>query len=254
MRKELRLGEYERTVNGRSGAVLVAVLLLLLMVTVLGVFSATRASMEQRISANEKENTMAFYSADGGLDHSYMLLKAQLENSLNTDATNIGKRAQGLPPVWNFLINPTTGASASQYYCADCDGTTEKMVNGAWISGGVQVLSRTFNTGNLDVRYTVTAWNNDESGNSTAPCTGVTSATNDCDGVIIVRSVAQAFVAGTTTNPVAESVVQAAFTSGTASSVGGEGLADPFANTGKTSTATDVNDITAANLASTTNM
>ncbi|MBI5815325.1 MAG: hypothetical protein HZB29_06900 [Nitrospinae bacterium] len=256
-----------RGLGDRSGAILVAVLLLLLMVTILGVFSATRSSMEQRISANAKSNTTAFFAAEGGLNHAFIVAKSMLDSSINTDVTNITRRMSGDPAVWSFLLNPTGGgAAATNYYCEGCDGTTEKMVNGAWIGGGVTVVNRTFTDGKLDITYTVTAWNNDETGTVLSPCPNPTPpgyslsggdcswtaaasmSTSDADGIIIIRSVAQAKVTGTAT-VVAEAVQQASISSAASKSGGPEGLGTSFANVGKTSTATDTNEIAAGDLA-----
>ncbi|MBI4666579.1 MAG: hypothetical protein HY751_09245 [Nitrospinae bacterium] len=235
----------ERPARSNRGAVLITALLLLAMITALGLFSATRASMEQRISTNIRDNANIFFAAEGGIHHGLQVLK----NLFAADTTNKVNIAMGQPPVWSFLLNGATLPAASNYYCQGCDTGAGTVTSGAWLTSGTQVVSRTFTQGNLDISYTVTAWNNDESSNTTAPCTGVTSATTDCDSIIYVRSEAYAYVAGTT-DALAYAVQEVTVNGNAGNSIGLiSGLSQEFANEGKTSTAVDVNEIDAGSLA-----
>jgi Tfp pilus assembly protein PilX len=217
--------------DGRRGAALVLALLILALVTAMGVFAATRSSMEQRIAANSKDNTAAFFTAEGGIRHGMALLKPLLMANMTT------------PPTWSFYMG-----SALNYYCQGCDTGAATIYSGAWLTGGVTVVNRTFTMGNYDYNYTVYVWNNDESGKTVSPCPQQ-SAISDCDGVIYMRSVGKIYFKGTTNPAGPESIQEATINANAGQGIGMlSGLSQEFANEGKTSSAVDVKEITTSDL------
>ena len=218
--------------DGRRGAALVLALLILALVTAMGVFAATRSSMEQRIASNSKDNTAAFFTAEGGIRHGMALLKTQLMANM------------AYPPVWTFYLG-----SATAYFCQSCDTGAATIYSGAWLAGGITVVDRTYTLGNFDYNYKVSAWNNNEIWKTDAPCTGVASASTDCDGNIYIRSVGTVYYRGTTNPAGPESIQEATITASQGQGVGMlSGLSQEFANEGKTSSAVDVKEITVGSL------
>jgi hypothetical protein len=190
--------------------------------------------MEQRIASNSKDNTAAFFTAEGGIRHAMVLLKTQLLGSV-----------MATPPVWTFYLAPATS-----YYCQGCDTGVATLYSGAWLAGGVTIVARTYTQGNYDYKYTVTAWNNNESWKGV-----VASATTDNDSVIIIRSVATVYYTGTLTPAGPESIQEATINANQGNGVGMlSGLSQEFANEGKTSSAVDVNEIAVGSLAGGTTM
>jgi hypothetical protein len=241
-RASLSRGEGGGLLNGpnhaRRGAAMVLALLILALVTAMGVFAATRSSMEQRIASNSKDNTAAFFTAEGGIRHGMALLKSWLSSNM------------AYPPVWTGYL-----ATATSYYCKSCDTGVATIYSGDWLTQGVTVVNNTYTLGNYDYNYKVYAWNNNEVWKTDAPCTGTALASTDCDGIIYVRSVATVYYKGTSTPAGPESIQQATVTATQGQGVGMlSGLSQEFANEGKTSSAVDVKEISAGSLSSGTTM
>jgi hypothetical protein len=225
-------GRLNSPTDGRRGAALVLALLILALVTAMGVFAATRSSMEQRIAGNSKDNTAAFFTAEGGLRHGMALLKPLLMANLTS------------PPTWTFYLAPATS-----WYCKSCDTGVATIYTGAWLAQGVTVVNRTYTMGNFDYNYAVTVWNNSEVWKTDPPCTGTASASTDCDGIIYMRSVGTVYFAGTTTPAGPESIQEATVNANQGNGVGMlSGLSQEFANEGKTSSAVDVREIAVGDL------
>lgn len=183
----------------RRGAVLLLALLILAMVTVMGIYSATKSSIEQRIANNMRTNMGAFFIAETGLKHAKTILAKDFQDG------NAAKLAAALEePDWDFLLDGSMYAlpMSLTYFCGPVPTTAanggcgdgESMLDGPWTAAGVQIAQRTVTVGNLDITYTVTAWDN--FGEDTNPNNGDGTEdkdpTTDDDQLIYIRSVAVA--------------------------------------------------------------
>lgn len=190
-----------RPLEQRGGAVLILALLLLAMVTVMGIYSATRSSIEQRIAGNMRANMEVFFAAEAGLSHARTLLARDFQTGNQT------KLATGTEPDWDFLLDSSTlyPSVAATYFCGPVpsDGSANNgcadgasLLDGVWTTNGLQVLSNTIQSGNLSITYTVTAWDNIDYLNNMDTADDDTNPVDDTDGVIYMRSVAVATIDG----------------------------------------------------------
>jgi hypothetical protein len=69
-RKRLRI----LTLRSQQGAALVIAIMILLLLTILGIYAVTTSTLETKIAGNERVLKDAFYSADGGIDCSRMVI------------------------------------------------------------------------------------------------------------------------------------------------------------------------------------
>ncbi len=60
--------------QSQQGAALVIAILILLILTVLGIYAVTTSTLETKIAGNERVLKDAFYAADGGIDCSRMVI------------------------------------------------------------------------------------------------------------------------------------------------------------------------------------
>lgn len=250
--------------SGRGGAVMILALLVLALITTMGVFAATRSSVEQRIAGNSSAAMSTFYVAEAALHHAKEML---IEDFGNENVANI---QLGNEANWTWLLDGSIYATApAMYHCQGCEDGVVYKFTGAWINNGVTVMDRQIDFGNRTYTYTVTAWDNDEylkadnsefdpncatlsSGGDTYgdPDPNDTTRSNpaiDCDKKILIRAVAQAWplTAGTPTGAsLAESIQEMAL-GGDFKSGGGilSGLSQEFANEGKSSSGVDMNEI-----------
>jgi hypothetical protein len=65
-------------INNSDGAVTIAALLILALLTILGISSISTSNMEVQISTNDKVHKMAFYAADGGSELGTELLELNI--------------------------------------------------------------------------------------------------------------------------------------------------------------------------------
>ncbi len=237
-----------RTINGKrnsgNGVVLIAALLVLAMVTVMGLYGTRMAGLEQHVASNTRANMSTFFYAESGLNHGMVMLANEFDD-YNSDNIALGNN-----PTWSYALDGTAFPSAAtEFFCQDCDAG-ESYLTGAWTNGGVQIISRSNTFGNLTIIYTVTLWDNDESyKDSTYDEYDINCANNntdpivDCDGYIVLRSVTQAFAAGST-DPVSESI-QEMVLQGSVDSSGAilPGVSQEFANEGSASGGSDLHDI-----------
>jgi len=70
LRKRLRLGGPQ----SQQGAALVMAIMILLILTVLGIYAVTTSTLETKIAGNERVLKDAFYAADGGIDCGRMVV------------------------------------------------------------------------------------------------------------------------------------------------------------------------------------
>lgn len=242
----------------RDGAVLILALLVLALVTVMGVYSATRTSLEQQVANNMKSSAAVFYAAEAGLNHARSLLEEEFVNRNQTKVTSSSDT-----PDWSFVLDGSVYSSAASNYWCETGCLEVEMANGAWIAGGVQIIQRTYAADNVTYTYTVTAWDNDESHKDTSvdsngdrnfddyddTACGAgpdTDPTVDCDGNIAIRSVAVATVNGA---EVASAILEMNLV-GSISNTGQivPGLSQEFVNSGKTSSGSDLSEIAAGTL------
>ena len=207
---------YIRPTRDKAGAILVVTLLVLALITIMGVYSATKAGMETKIAGNAKWKTVAFFAAEAGLNHAKELLTQQFSDANTvTGATTYAN--------WDFALAPAT-----YYHCQNCDTDTNSgLLKGPWLDNGVIFLKNSVQSGNVTFEYTVYIWDNFElTYEATLPtdafyCTVDTSEggvgtytitdntggkvkieptvnndpTKDCDSTIVIRSVATATTA-----------------------------------------------------------
>jgi Tfp pilus assembly protein PilX len=151
------------TFKNDTGAVLVIVMLMLVILTLLGKTATTRSTVEMGIAANDGLSKKAFYTAESGLEH----IKARLQTEFANK--NRAKIASGQIPDWDFALNGSVEA---------VEAATDTDFDGAatWIKEQAQDDGGWF-MGN----YTVRAWNNPADRGGTS---------DDTDRLLCIRSVA----------------------------------------------------------------
>jgi hypothetical protein len=135
-------------VNDQTGSVMVAALMVLVLLTIIGISASSLSITEVQIATNSLLHERAFYTAESGLQHAKELLKVPFVQQ------NAVKVATGAGADWDFAIADATGSN---------------------FAGGVDWV----NTRLAGVTYTVTVWNNADSG----------GPTDDTDGMVFIRSV-----------------------------------------------------------------
>jgi type IV pilus assembly protein PilX len=154
-------------VRDERGAALVVTLMILAVMSAIGIAATDTATMEVIISGAQRDQRVAFYTAEAGIEHTKGILKSLFV------ASNSSKIAAGGSGDWDFALD------GSQDGVAAATGTPPTFAGGAvWINNG------TFGGRGS---YTVTVWNNDDGG----------TATNDTDGKFMIRSVAAGTGGGT---------------------------------------------------------
>jgi Tfp pilus assembly protein PilX len=155
--------EKTSTLKNDTGAVLVIVMLILLILTLIGKTATTRSTVEMGIAGNDGSSKKAFYTAESGLEHIRARLQTEFANK------NRAKIASGQIPDWDFALNGSVeGVEAATD--TDFDGAA------AWIKEQSQDDGKGF-IGN----YTVKAWNNSADRGGTS---------DDTDRLLCIRSVA----------------------------------------------------------------
>jgi hypothetical protein len=120
-------------VNDDRGSVMVAVLMILVLLTIIGISASNTSVTEVQIATNSLLHERAFYTAESGMEHAKELLKIPFVQQ------NTVKVATGATPDWDFAI---AGATASGF-----DGGVD------WVNTALDGIS-----------YTVTVWNNADGG------------------------------------------------------------------------------------------
>ena len=111
--------------QSQQGAALIVAIMILLLLTILGIYAVTTSTLETKIAGNERVLKDAFYAADGGIDCSRMVIAlfiTQQNPTLPTDTsvndeTNFRKEVLGFAsidplPYVNFDYD-YTGTSTS---------------------------------------------------------------------------------------------------------------------------------------------
>ena len=201
-----------RPTSDKAGAVLVVTLLVLALITIMGVYSATKAGMETKIAGNAKWKTVAFFAAEAGLNHAKELLTQKFADANTvTGATTYAN--------WDFALAPAT-----YYHCQNCDTDPNSgLLKGPWLDNGVIFLKNSVKSGTVTFEYTVYVWDNFELTYEPVPTdaffcmvdtveggvgtytiadktggkikiepTVDNDPTRDCDSTIVIRSVALA--------------------------------------------------------------
>lgn len=203
---------YIRATGNRRGAVLVVTLLVLALITVMGIYSATKAGMEQKIAGNAKWKTVAFFAAEGALNHAKELLTQEFADANTVTGASTWAR-------WDFYLG-----AATHYHCQDCDAGAATLLSGPWLANPVTVLSNSVQSGSVTFDYVVYVWDNYEltyndiaggdltdvffcsidgtntyviptTGNVDPPTVNV-DPTTDCDSTVIIRAIASAVGSG----------------------------------------------------------
>ncbi len=243
----MQYNRYKRVTGNREGLTLIIALSILAIIAMIGIFSSKKAVMEQRIANNQKLNTTAFYIAEAGLEHA----QAVLANDFAADLPNQSAAAQ---PSWTFKLTET-GNTANSFYCQGCDTGPATIYDGPWTTGGAQVLQNSnITVGGYTYTYTVTAWNNNDGGGAGATCVPGGSATVDCDGAIVIRSVARGFRPPDLVNAITESMQEKVLVLNPSNLFGavGSGMNQEF-GTGKTSADAD-EDVATSDLGTSTTL
>jgi type IV pilus assembly protein PilX len=150
--------------NNEKGSVIVAALLILALLTIIGMAASSTSTTEQHLATNTLLYERAFYAAEAGFEHAKGALKVPYNEQ------NQANIALGNPGSWSFVLNGS-GVIPGLAAATDCS-----------FAGGVELL-----TAQLDgISYTVTVWNNSDTGDMMAPC----DAEVDNDGRMMIRTVA----------------------------------------------------------------
>ena len=97
--KQLKL-----SVCNQNGSVLLISVVILMLLTLLGIFATTTSTIEIQIAGNDKWHKMAFYNADGGVEASKELIEQNIEQrGFTGDVGNVGIYTS------NFFSKPDIG-------------------------------------------------------------------------------------------------------------------------------------------------
>lgn len=155
-----RLKNYwKRLMADEKGAALVVTLMILGIMSAIGIAATDTADMETIISGAQRDQQVAFYTAEAGIEHAKGILRSLFVSSNST------KIASGGSADWDFAVDGSQSGIAAATGTSFDGGTV-------WISSG---------TAGGRGSYTVTVWNPPGDGGS---------ATDDADGKIMLRSVA----------------------------------------------------------------
>lgn len=126
MREKIKID----TLNSKSGAALVIAVLVLLILTVVGIYAVTTSTMDTKITGYHKGHVSSFYAADAGLDYA---LAAYPYGTLISGTWNFDSTSQ--PPKFDvtatYLGNtpppPRSGTGTragfvAHHYRTDSDG------------------------------------------------------------------------------------------------------------------------------------
>lgn len=91
--------------KNEDGSAIVISLVVLVMITMLGIWLSNTATIEVQIAANEKEQKLVFYAADAGIEAG----RAALSELKKDDKGNWDKLLQGLELVGHTGINTLDG-------------------------------------------------------------------------------------------------------------------------------------------------
>jgi Tfp pilus assembly protein PilX len=103
--------------HSQEGAALVIAVLILLVLTVIGIYAVTTATFETRIAGNERVLKDAFYAADGGIDYGRHVIVLSLTNqSLPAganadDEDDLNDEIRGFGDYPNSPVRPDIGNS-----------------------------------------------------------------------------------------------------------------------------------------------
>lgn len=87
-----------KTLKNQKGIALIVTIAILLMISLIGLAAVLTTDNETKISANKKNDAIAFYSAEGGLDYA----QADMKSALNGIGSNVIDRDTAI----SFLSNP----------------------------------------------------------------------------------------------------------------------------------------------------
>lgn len=236
MSKRVSATSFPAPLTSRDGATLIMAMLVLALVTVMGVYSATRSSVEQHIAKNMQTNMSVFFVADGGLNHAKAILEKAFADENGSSAN----------PTWTFALDGVSYFSTvpMNYYREGVD-IGDSLIDGSWTYGGVQVLQRSMTVGNHNITYTISMWDNDETNKQDADgndcpdnTSGVNIPTQDCDGTIYLRSVAVATLGGSIVSDAIQEMTLLGSASGLPQN---SGNSDQGGGSGNTNSGLDIN-------------
>ena len=95
----------KRSVCNENGSVLLISVVILMLLTVLGIFATTTSTIEVQIAGNDKWHKMAFYAADGGTEAGIALLEENIFSAGFNDDDGSG----------NFINGDISGSSLNFY-------------------------------------------------------------------------------------------------------------------------------------------
>ncbi|MCJ7663368.1 MAG: PilX N-terminal domain-containing pilus assembly protein [Desulfobacterales bacterium] len=103
--------------QSQQGAALIIAVLILLILTVLGIYAITTSTLETKIAGNERFLKEAFYAADGGIDYGRSIIALVINNqSLPGDANpddvdKLKAEILGFADYPDYPVRPTIGNS-----------------------------------------------------------------------------------------------------------------------------------------------
>ncbi len=142
--------------KNERGMALVTAMLLLVVLTVIGVAAMSTSNLEIMISGAAKNKQAAFYAAEAGLEHGKKIIENTLKDSTDAEAG------------WTKILS---GKADHSFNSSGATGTD-------YASAAVLFNKKPLND---EFTYTVTIWNNKDTGD----------ATTDTDGRLFVRSDAE---------------------------------------------------------------
>ncbi len=117
----------QQTASNETGAALIGVLLLLMLLTVIGLSATTTSTVEQQIAANDKQHRIAMYHTDAGLMAVTKMVNQVVFERTLTASDNI-VFTPDLDTVYDQIKYPDSydyGASDLQYTLGDTTVTMD---------------------------------------------------------------------------------------------------------------------------------
>ena len=103
--------------QSQQGAALIIAIMILLILTVLGIYAITTSTLETKIAGNERVLKDAFYAADGGIDYGRHVILLVLNNQSLPSGANpddedeLNKEIRGFEDHPNSPVRPEIGNS-----------------------------------------------------------------------------------------------------------------------------------------------
>ncbi len=101
----------KKRLDRQNGSIMITALMFMAILSIVGIYANSIATTELQITTNIETNTMAFYDADAGVQHTLARIKQQLNNGTSINNIDITDSAFQAPNGFSFVV--TTDASWS---------------------------------------------------------------------------------------------------------------------------------------------